>query len=154
MSKDVSVYLAGPINGVILEEALEWRNEVRQILAEIGVSVYDPMAGKEKVVPSGAVINDTRNDPNHPLHYILKPDALFHRDTMNIRDSKFMLVNLNNPTGSIGTPWEMGFAYGLGKTVIVVTQDPAIVNHPFVSMSSVVFDDMEDALGFIATNLM
>lgn len=74
------VFLSGPIDGVLLDEAAGWRHEATERLEESGMAVYDPTR----------VIRERRN-------YRPIPNEVFTNDRWNLARSDLLLVNLSLP---------------------------------------------------------
>lgn len=78
---------------------------------------------------------------------------LFQRDKFDCLNSDIILVNLlNRKSTVIGSLFELAWGYLSNKYCIVVVQKDSIYyTHPFVrETASVLFDDLEDAVDYIA----
>lgn len=115
-----TIYLAGNITGESYEEATLWRRQVTELIGDRAV-VLDPMRGKENL-SSLTVIGPSDGDT----------EAIFHRDLEDVKSSDILLAYLSGP--SIGTLFELGYAYALGKHVIVCLEGPMrrYSQHPFL----------------------
>jgi hypothetical protein len=76
---------------------------------------------------------------------------IFTRDLEDINKSNGLLVNLQTAK-SIGTPWEMGYSYAIGKPLFVVCP-PELREHPFISIPSTgtyetLYEAMRGILGY------
>lgn len=118
------VYLAGGISGLTFEEATAWREELTAKILRLGHRVLNPLDGKEHLKGDGQIGHGYKNDP------MCTAEAIFTRDTEDIMNSDILFVRLDTAK-SIGTPFEMGYAYALRKKLIVVTK-PELATHPFV----------------------
>ena len=108
-------YLAGPITGLEYDAANDWRAEGSEFverLRALGIKTRSPMRGKEKFKING---------PLTP--YFDEGEAAVVRDLEDIRESDFILVNvLGAERVSLGTMCETGYAFALGKPVILVME--------------------------------
>lgn len=136
------VYLAGPITGQTFDEAADWREAFLDQLFSVGLMGLSPMRGLEKFRVPG------------PLPSTFdEGKAAMLRDLYDIRRSDAVVVNLLGAERvSVGTMCELGYAYALGKFIVVVMND---VNpwhdHLFVhEMASQVVPTLDDALDVLA----
>ena len=125
----MNIYLAGPISGLTKEEAFGWRDRVEEHLRWYipSVRVYIP----ERV----DFINGTGDGGAGYLQEIDKErgETAARLDFAAIADSQIVVFNLLQARKvSIGTMIELGWAYTLGKYIIVVMQSGAIHDHSFV----------------------
>lgn len=118
-----TIYLAGGIAHNSFDEATKWRLKAFDILTAYKFTVLDPMRGKQA--------DHWGDGVSYPG---LSPFDIFSRDTDDINKSDALLVNLHT-VRSIGTPWEMGYAWGLDKPLFVCCTGE-LLDHPFVIASS------------------
>lgn len=118
-----SIYLCGPIAGLSYAEATEWRGEATDYLTAMGLEVYDPMRGKEKVKEA---FGDRAIPHNHQSF-----EDPFKRDMHDLAWCDYVFVYFPLPAPSVGSLVEIGVAYGWGKHIIVVTPEPEFA-HPFI----------------------
>ena len=116
------VYLAGTI--VKDKQTAEWRTVAETTLRRLNISTRNPLRGKkpESISKDGLTSN-------------IQGALFVARDLMDLRKSDvLLLVWLKGITQrqSIGTWCEMGIAMELGIPIIIVTDDPLAVDHPFV----------------------
>lgn len=105
-----SVYLAGHILGLSYDEATAWRDEATQRLGALGYSVYAPMR---------AVRDRLEGYAEMPTE--LAGAHAFARDTYDVKRADVVVVNLlESDEATVGTTFELGMAWALGKFVIVV----------------------------------
>jgi nucleoside 2-deoxyribosyltransferase len=109
---DRTVYLAGPMEHVSLDEAKGWRNTAKELLSDC-CYLLDP----------------TRRVHNFEQRYMKR---IFELDLRDIQESDIVLVNLDNPTiAKHGTAMEVFYAsYVLRKPVVAFKKDASII-HPF-----------------------
>ena len=108
-----TVYLAGSMEHVSLEEAKGWRDIATEILESMDVVTLDP----------------TRRIHNFDKRYMKR---IFELDLRDIQESDIILANLDNPTiAKHGTAIEVFYAsYVLRKPVVAFKADASTV-HPF-----------------------
>lgn len=108
-----TVYLAGSMEHVSLEEAKGWRDIATEILESMDVVTLDP----------------TRRIHNFDKRYMKR---IFELDLRDIQESDIILANLDNPTvAKHGTAMEVFYAaYVLRKPVVAFKADASTV-HPF-----------------------
>lgn len=129
MDQRPSIYLAGPMIGLTWEECLGWREHVE---VELGRDwkIISPARPQKDVDRSKMIKLQTRKD--NKLHLVDTATGVVASDTFFIKQSDWILANLTNaPKPSIGTMWELGYAYALQKNIIVVMDDNNVHNHPF-----------------------
>ncbi len=122
-NKPRMVYLAGPMDCVSVNEAIEWRVILSEVLNDGGISTFSPTAfrtakGGEKVTRA---INDM---------------AIFHSD--------LVIANLLSSRPSFGTIREIEYAVQMEKPVIVIW--PREENIPLYAYDVTVVYDMDGAL--------
>jgi len=100
-----TVYLCGPINGCTDSEASDWRESVKRAYA--GPTI-DPM------------VRDYRGREAEAFREIVELDKI------DVASSDVILVNYDKP--SVGTSMEVLYAWQLGKRVIVVMREDAVVS--------------------------
>lgn len=130
------VYLAGGIAYNSFDEATQWRKQATEYLGQHGILTRDPMRGKHQEKWQDG-------DANHD-HPGFDTHDIFTRDTKDIIDSDALLVNLST-VKSVGTPFEMGFAYALRKPLFVVTT-AELKTHPFVCVPSTIMGTEMDSV--------
>ena len=111
--KNRTIYLAGPMEHVSVEEAVGWRVTAKFKLEMSGCNVLDP----------------TRRIHNFQQRYMKR---IFELDMRDIQESDIVLVNLDNPSlPKHGTAMEVFYAsYVLRKPVVAFKADPTAI-HPF-----------------------
>jgi hypothetical protein len=101
------VFLSGPIDGVLRDEASAWRQRASRHLWEAGFDVYDPTR-----VMQG------------PEVYRASPKEVFTNDSWNLSRSDIVLVNLDLPEtirsqdGPFFTIGEMFLAHRAGLPIV------------------------------------
>lgn len=120
-----TIYLAGNIAGYYYEDVTNWRKELGAKLELAGYTVLDPMRDKEHL--ANTVVGFTHNSHN------CTANSIFTRDVSDIDKCDIVFCYLTKH--SIGTCWELGYAYANNKYIIVVTTDE-FIGHPFLTESA------------------
>ena len=113
MNKQRTVYLAGSMEMVSLEEAQGWRTKAELLLWANDVKTLNPC----------------RRVHDFEVRYMKR---IFELDLRDIQESDIILVNLNNPeVAKHGTAMEVFYAsYVLRKPVVAFKADASKI-HPF-----------------------
>jgi len=111
--KQRTIYLAGPMEHVSIEDAKRWRTIATDLLLQADQKVLDP----------------TRRVHEFQPKYMKR---IFELDLRDIQESDLILVNLDNPTiAKHGTAMEVFYAsYVLRKPVVAFKADASTI-HPF-----------------------
>lgn len=146
------VYLAGPITGLDYDDAIDWRDDVKQELWEksngtiLGVS---PMRAKEHL--KNHVLNETHWDG-----LLTTPKGIVARDRNDVKTADLVLFNMLCATKtSIGTCVEFGWADAFGIPSVLVMEDPGITlpnrhEHSFVrTLTDIHTTNLDDAVDCI-----
>lgn len=137
MSKQFTVYLAGGIAHNTYAEATDWRKYAANVLNSYRIQTRDPMMGKLKH-------RWKDGEANYDYHGMNVYD-IFDRDITDILFSNALLVNLTTAK-SVGTPFEMGYAYSLTKPLFICAPKE-LHDHPFVTVPSYFLtDDLDSAI--------
>ena len=112
MTKQRTIYLAGPMEHVSVEEANSWRYTATRMLAS-----------------NCKILNPCRRLHKFETKYMKR---IFELDLRDIRESDLILANLNNPTvPKHGTAMEVFYAsHTLGKPVVAFKAEDDHI-HPF-----------------------
>lgn len=139
------VYLAGPMAGLTLEEAREWRFAITCQLDRT-FEFLDPCRNKESL--STTVYDGVLDKHGNPEHFMCDGKTVFERDTHDIARSDALLVNfLGSKQVSVGTIMELGMAYCGGIPVVVVMDDGNIHDHLFTrQVALTVVPDIDQGL--------
>jgi nucleoside 2-deoxyribosyltransferase len=128
----MTVYLAGSIEGISLEEATKWRGTATSFFAMHGIKTLDP----------------TRRKKFHDQEYSVNlAKKIVKLDLNDIEESKVILVNLKarGEGKAWGSVCELALASTSGKTVIVILEKE--FKHPFVDVfATEIHNDLEEAL--------
>jgi len=135
------VYLAGPIDGVQRENALDWRESVSQSLNRTGISTFSPAHAFSAVHFGG-----------NGSSYKATARAITEINRYAISQSSVVLAYLPKDRITIGTVREIEYTISIGKPVVV------LVEHADVSFLSLydtiqVFD-WDEAVGAVIEVLL
>jgi len=111
--KQRTIYLAGPMEHVSLDDAKGWRD----------------IATNHLILADQKVLDPTRRVHDFQPKFMKR---IFELDLRDIQEADLLLVNLDNPTvAKHGTAMEVFYAsYVLRKPVIAFKQDASTI-HPF-----------------------
>jgi nucleoside 2-deoxyribosyltransferase len=133
------IYLAGPITGCNKTEANDWRHGV-QINLPPGLVGISPLRCEPRV--------ETKYKLFYDSDIFGSPAAIASKNYFDVCNCDLVLAYL--PKFSLGTIIEIGWAKGLRKPVVVVSEEEGIYNHPLITQSAGwVVPDMEKALDVI-----
>lgn len=117
------VYLAGGISGLTKKEASVWRDEVARYLHLFDIEVGDPMKTSH--------VHDPGDIPYDTDYSVPRCSSkIFQEDLKLINQCDLLFARLDTAK-SIGTPWELGYAYAKGIPIILVS-NRELLHHPFV----------------------
>lgn len=139
----VTVYLAGPITDCDQSEANDWRTLAFDYLAEFGIRGISPLRCEPLI---GERYNVSYPDPKFGT-----ARAIASKNLADVRMCDMTLVyllkELNQRKPSYGSICELAWAYALGKPTILVSDDPAIVEHPVIQANAGwIVDNLTDGL--------
>ena len=135
-----TVYLAGGITGLTIEEATEWRKLARDLFTTFGEKHFTCFLPTDHY---SSFISSSNVNERAAMDY----------DLYRLRCSDVMLINMNNPE-SLGTMAEISLAYAL-RIPMVAYADKKIVNkiHPWQEcMINEWFSNLGDAVDYIINN--
>ncbi len=109
----LTVYLAGPITGLTMEQATDWRNKSKETLRRQGYRVIDPMEGEA----------DTLNEQHVDLRK--RVAEIVHIDKYYVDQSDIIFVNFTEfaPETSVGTISELAWAWSNGSIIVAVVPE-------------------------------
>jgi len=135
------VYLAGPVDGVQRQEALNWQEDASQRLNRAGISTFSP-AHAFSVVRFG---------DDSPLNKATAR-VVTEINRYAINQSSVVLAYLPKDCITIGTIREIEYAISIGRPVV------ALVEHtdtPFLSLYDVIqVSDWDEAVGAVIEVLL
>jgi nucleoside 2-deoxyribosyltransferase len=115
------IYLAGPMTGLTFEQAHNWRAPWSDFVKMIEIDGYVPLSptrdesfASKDAIPEGETVFTPTFD-NGDIHV--------QRDLQDINQSAVILMNMIGAQKvSIGSIAEMGYAYSLGKPIVLVME--------------------------------
>ena len=123
-----TVYLAGPIGGCDKSEANDWRDDAIRVLKIYGVVGISPLRCEPII---GERYSMEYADPKFGT-----ARAIGSKNIYDVRRCDMTLVYLpralNERKPSYGSIIELAWAHMIGKPAILVTDDPALQEHPVV----------------------
>lgn len=148
-----SVYLAGPITGMTYKGATDWREAAVEELADVGITGFSPMRGKQFLSDQKSLSGDA-GAYTHPL---ATAKAILGRDYFDCTRCDVLLVNFEKASGkSLGTAMEIAWARAAGKPVVFVgppTDDH--FRHPMIAESITHHAlTLEEGLGLVKAILL
>lgn len=143
------VYLAGPINGRTWQEATEWRREARHALQRYEIRCLSPLRDKEHLIANGPILQHTYDEP------LSNAPGIVARDSNDVRRCDMVLANfLGASKVSVGTCYELAWAWAWGKPVCVVMESGNLHEHPFVTQcAGFVVRDLPTAIEIVRSVL-
>ncbi len=146
MNSAKTVYLAGPISGLLYNDATDWREYAALVLATHGVETKSPMRHKDFLKQTGLL-----SDQGYSEDPLTSPHGIVTRDRNDTQTSDVVLLNLlGAKTASIGSMVELGWADSVRTPVVTVlditdTENPH--KHAFVKeLSGFVVPTLEEAI--------
>lgn len=146
-----TVYLAGPIGGCDAAEAQEWRAYAERVLDGSNIQGISPLRCEP-------IMGERYSNHNaDPMFGTMR--AIGSKNVFDVRNCDLTLVylprNLNERKPSYGSIIELAWAHILGKPVILVTDDPTLVDHPVVNACAgwvlgTLDEGLEVAVGILA----
>lgn len=126
----LNCYLAGYIQGSVIEKCVAWRKKIRETYDNWPTGRYpinwmDPLNGENfnEISPDG-------------LKGVFPPNAIVHKDYNCVRKADLLIVNTDTfgqDRPLLGTVYELAWAYDWRKPVIMITDNVVWKNHPFVT---------------------
>jgi nucleoside 2-deoxyribosyltransferase len=128
----MTVYLAGPIENISLEEATKWRETATSFFRGHRINTLDPTRRKKF------------HDQSYSINLARK---IVKMDIDDIRKASTVLMNLKDRGAgkAWGTICELMIAHGQLKTIIVVLEEE--YHHPFIDcFATEIHHTLEDAM--------
>ena len=141
------IYLAGPIAGLNFTEANDWRTYCQKKF-EPGIVGISPLRC-EPLEPGKLYAED-----DSVIKMWSDPRAISCKNWLDTESSDLVLAYLpkemNDRRPSIGTIIEIGWAIGLRKPLIVVSDDDYVMEHPLIEHNaSWRFGEIDEAIEVI-----
>ena len=137
-----TVYLAGPILGCTADEANDWRKDFADRLYEQCIRGISPLRCEPLI--------REKYEPFYEDPRFGTKQAIAAKNFFDLKECDITLAYLPIPEEgkqqSWGTIGELVGAHVLGKTTILVSNDPKVLDHPLLSCAgSWILNDLEDA---------
>lgn len=141
------IYLAGPMTGLSWEKTLAWREHVE---VELGRDWKILSPARPQQDQDRTKVLKLQTQENNELNLWDTATGVVASDTFLIDQSDWVLANfLGAEKISVGTVWELGYAYHARKKIIVLMSKEDIHNHPFTRRGVDMFtDDIEQVIEF------
>lgn len=146
--KKLTVYVAGPIGKQMYATCVRNFYDRVDKLRSIGYDTLCPLFSTRLEDKSGMIKSGGYDDMPE-----FTDDAVVHTDFWRVDTADIIFVDFTNAGRdvSIGSVAEISRAFARGKCIVTVMPKKSVHDHPFVrKMSSVIFDDVEDAYDFFA----
>jgi len=145
-----TVYLAGPMVGLSFKDASQWRNTVTRKLKSKWNILSPLTALDQKSKFPFKTLSQTDTD-HRPIKHV--PSAFVTVDEFFVDKCDFVLANFIGSTRvSIGTVWELGYAWGQGKKIVSIIEPESIHDHPFLRRRSHLFvPTLAEAIEFLGS---
>lgn len=142
----MKIYIAGAISGKSADEAFEYFLTRKAMLERCGYSVLCPLTAK------GHLRTETTFKASDYRHPISTNRAIIGRDRWMVKQADIVYLNLSSATSaSIGSMFELAWAYDTGKHIIAVIPEGNIHQHAFVIQAAdIVFQNEEEAIKYLA----
>lgn len=123
------MYLAGPINGLSLKEANDWRDDLGTAIYQwTGAYPLSPLRDKEGLEELSEI-----GPQGYETTLLSNQRALVTRDRYDVQRCDLMVVNLLGAKQvSIGTMVELGWADARRIPIIVIMEEGNIHDHAFI----------------------
>jgi hypothetical protein len=162
MSKPV-VYVAGPMTGLEWDDANDWREKVRVALP--GCEVRSPLRGKAWLQRESVI-----ESSEYPMPFGSK-NAIIKRDHWDVQCADLVIANFEDTAveyggreedepgppiqiASIGTCFELAWAYEFGTPIISIIPEGNIHRHAFIAAASLeIVSDLKTAISLARTLL-
>lgn len=135
------IYLVGFISGEHMKECVEWRKKIVMHYRALDWDIIflDPLNGK-----------DLESIDKEGLNSNIPQKAFLHRDYKCVTEADLIIANMNtfgSTRPSIGSIYEMAWAWVLRKPLILITKDSIYKDHPFTKDTySVVVESVEELI--------
>ncbi|MDX1607598.1 MAG: nucleoside 2-deoxyribosyltransferase [Candidatus Spechtbacterales bacterium] len=150
MTNKPLVYLAGPITGLGIDDATDWRNNAIEKLAKHNIDGLSPIRGKKYLLLEKTDIKDSYED-----EVLGSQKGITTRDHFDVMRSDMILVNFTEAEKvSIGSVMEIAWAHAYRKPIVLAMQGGNPHDHAMVrEVSGFTLSTLEEALEVIVAIL-
>ena len=142
--RKISIYLAGYIQGIVIEKCIAWRKQIRKHYDDwkgagvpYPITWMDPLNGEEDVSDNG-------------LNSNVPSQAIFTRDYQCVKRADLLVVNTDTfgqDRPLLGTIFELAWAFEHHVPVIMITKEEMYKKHPFLEHNVAwYFENVEELL--------
>lgn len=144
------VYAGGPITGLRAEDAIDWREDSKEYLAEHGIRILSPLRGKGYLLLEKTTIKDSYEDK-----ILSKEKAITTRDRFDVMRCDAVLMNfVGADKVSKGSIMELGWADAWRKPIVLAMESGNVHDHAMVrAVSGYIVPTLEEALEVIISIL-
>lgn len=150
-----TVYLAGPITGLMLHDTMAWRDYVAAQLARFGIRSRSPVRYLDHLKKLDREMPSLPENEDQP-HPLRTSKAITTRDRFDLLHSDVMFVNFMGTTrASIGTCIEFGWADAHRIPVVVAMEPGSIHDHGMIrEITGFIGSSLEEAIEITKSILM
>jgi len=128
----LKVYLAGYIQGEVIEECTSWRKRIREFYdnwkgtgKRYPICWLDPLNGEDfaEISPDG-------------LKGVMPPNAIVHKDYTCVEKCDLIVVNMDTfgkKRPLTGTICELAWGWQMHKPIVMITEEIQYIQHPFLA---------------------
>ena len=143
----MKVYLAGPVLGKDVTEAVDWR-----VLAQVFLAKHDILGISPLRCETPSADGTFQADAGKRWG---TPQSIMWKNLFDVRNTDatlaYLPLSLTKNRPSIGTLAELGMAHALQKPIFLATDDPYLSNHPWIRVAAIhTAPALEDVLHAVA----
>jgi len=155
------VYLAGYMSGEKLKETTEWRIRIRKHYREWEEVVNDSIGFDSKINANKEYLAfpiaclDPYNGKEFAtidkkgLKSHIPANAIINGDYLSVSKADIIVANMDTfgaSRPSVGTQWEMAWAWQMKKPIVLISDNENYIHHPFTGQSSWIVKDVDELL--------
>ena len=141
----MKIYTVGSISGLTKEQVEEYFTGSKHYFESLGYTVFNPMSGK------GQLRVDKIYRAKDYRHPVATNRAIIGRDRWMVGQADVIYANFSNSQmASIGSMFELAWAYELKKHIVAVIPKENIHQHAFVLQAcDIIFETEEEAKEYL-----
>ncbi|MFA4972364.1 MAG: nucleoside 2-deoxyribosyltransferase [bacterium] len=141
MKHKLRCYLAGSVAHLTWDEAMRWRRAFAGRLRRAGFEPLIPCEAEKVARNNGPMVAADSTAPG------CSNQEIFARDLNMLWDADVVVANLRGAErASLGTAWELGWAYSNGVPIIAVVQPGDLHWHAFIIQSCTIVPTLDAAM--------